>query len=122
MTRTSSLSVVLEPTRSISCSWSTRSAWKYTGNREEAEIRVGKNERGGVTSLYVRDNGAGFDPEKAGLLFVPLQRLHSPDEFPGNGIGLATVQRIIFRHGGKIWAEGAVDAGATFSFTIPDPA
>ncbi len=97
-------------------------AWKYTGNREEAEIRVGKNERGGVTSLYVRDNGAGFDPEKAGLLFVPLQRLHSPDEFPGNGIGLATVQRIIFRHGGKIWAEGAVDAGATFSFTIPDPA
>lgn len=95
-------------------------AWKYTGGRSEGRIEVGSTNRGGVKTLFVRDNGAGFDPAKANLLFIPLQRLHSPEEFPGNGIGLATVQRIIFRHGGKIWAEGAPDAGATFSFMIPD--
>ena len=95
-------------------------AWKYSGKRDEARIEVGSLQRGGGITIFVKDNGAGFAPEKAGLLFVPLQRLHSADEFPGNGIGLATVQRIIFRHGGKIWAEGAPDAGATFSFTIPD--
>ena len=96
-------------------------AWKYTGRRSDAKIEVGSIPRGGMTELYVRDNGAGFDPAKAGLLFVPLQRLHSSKEFPGNGIGLATVQRIVFRHGGKIRAEGFPDAGATFSFTIPGP-
>jgi len=95
-------------------------AWKYTGKRDEAQIEVGSVRGGRGTTVFIRDNGAGFDPGKAGLLFVPLQRLHSPDEFPGNGIGLATVQRIIFRHGGKIWAEGAQNAGATFSFMIPD--
>ncbi|MFH0968718.1 MAG: response regulator [Methanobacteriota archaeon] len=95
-------------------------AWKYTGKRAEANIQVGSLNRGSGTTIFVRDNGAGFPPEKAGLLFVPLQRLHSADEFPGNGIGLATVQRIIFRHGGKIWAEGTPNVGATFSFTIPD--
>ncbi len=97
-------------------------AWKYTGKRTEGRIEVGGVQRGQGLTLYVRDNGAGFPPEKANLLFVPLQRLHSQDEFPGNGIGLATVQRIIFRHGGKIWAEGVPDAGSTFWFTIPEPA
>ena len=96
-------------------------SWKYTGKRTEGRIEVGVVKRGAVTTFFIRDNGAGFPPEKANLLFVPLQRLHSQDDFPGNGIGLATVQRIIFRHGGKIWAEGIPDAGATFWFTIPDP-
>jgi signal transduction histidine kinase len=94
-------------------------AWKYSGGRVEGRIEFGSADRGGVKILYVRDNGAGFDPTKAHLLFIPLQRLHSSEEFPGNGIGLATVQRIIFRHGGKIWAEGVPDAGATFYFNIP---
>jgi light-regulated signal transduction histidine kinase (bacteriophytochrome) len=95
-------------------------AWKYTGKQDEARIEVGSVQRGGGTTIYIRDNGIGFPPEKIGLLFIPLQRLHTADEFPGSGIGLATVQRIIFRHGGKIWAEGAPGAGATFSFMIPD--
>jgi light-regulated signal transduction histidine kinase (bacteriophytochrome) len=97
-------------------------AWKYTGRREQARIDLTSVSRGSGTTISISDNGAGFAPEKAGLLFVPLQRLHSSAEFPGNGIGLATVQRVIFRHGGRIWAEGAPDKGATFSFTIPDPA
>jgi len=95
-------------------------AWKYTGRRAEARIEVGAAMRGRGITFYVRDNGAGFPPEKANLLFVPLQRLHSQDEFPGNGIGLATVQRIVFRHGGKIWAEGVPDSGATFWISLPE--
>lgn len=95
-------------------------AWKYTGRRSEGRIEVGGVQRGSGVTLFVRDNGAGFPAEKANLLFIPLQRLHSQDEFPGNGIGLATVQRIIFRHGGKIWAEGIPDLGATFWFNIPE--
>lgn len=97
-------------------------AWKYTGKRSDAMIEMGSFQRGAGRVIYFKDNGAGFPSDKAGLLFVPLQRLHSAEEFPGTGIGLATVQRIIFRHGGKIWAEGGVDKGATFSFTIPDNA
>ncbi len=95
-------------------------AWKYTGRRSEARIEVAGTLRGKGLTFYVRDNGAGFPPEKANLLFIPLQRLHSQEEFPGNGIGLATVQRIVFRHGGKIWAEGVPDSGATFWISLPE--
>ncbi len=96
-------------------------AWKYTGRRSEAKIEIAGTQRGKGLTFYVRDNGAGFPPEKVNLLFIPLQRLHSHDEFPGNGIGLATVQRIVFRHGGKIWAEGVPDSGATFWVSLPEP-
>ncbi|MDD1724893.1 MAG: response regulator [Methanospirillum sp.] len=95
-------------------------AWKYTGHTDEAKIQVGSMMQGQNRVFFVKDNGAGFPSEKANLLFIPLQRLHSHQEFPGNGIGLATVQRIIHRHGGRIWAEGAVGEGATFFFTLPD--
>jgi|SRR5580658_1045780 light-regulated signal transduction histidine kinase (bacteriophytochrome) len=94
-------------------------AWKYTGKRDDATIEFGATaaEDAGVC-CYVRDNGAGFDPAFAAKLFQPFQRLHAVTEFPGTGIGLASVRRIIERHGGRVWAEGAVGRGATFYFTL----
>jgi PAS domain S-box-containing protein len=93
-------------------------AYKFTGNQAQARIQVGKVEQAGETVFFVRDNGAGFDMAYADKLFTPFQRLHSVQEFPGTGIGLVIVQRIIARHGGRLWPEAAVDQGATFYFTI----
>jgi light-regulated signal transduction histidine kinase (bacteriophytochrome) len=95
-------------------------AWKFTSKREHACIEVGTLvDSAGECAYFVRDNGAGFDPRYAGKLFGPFQRCHSQADFPGTGVGLATVQRIVHRHGGKIWAEAQVDHGATFFFTLP---
>jgi len=94
-------------------------AWKYTSKLEHAVIEFGSDEVDGEMVFYVRDNGAGFDPIYRDRLFQPFQRLHVQSDFPGTGVGLATVQRIISRHGGKIWAESAVGKGATFYFTVP---
>lgn len=93
-------------------------AWKFTAKRQRGRIEFGESEIDGTSALYIRDNGAGFDQSHAGQLFGAFQRLHRPTEFPGTGIGLATVQRIIHRHGGEIWGEGAVDEGAAFYFTM----
>jgi PAS domain S-box-containing protein len=94
-------------------------AFKFTGKQAHPRIEFGATERGGKPVCFVRDNGVGFDMAYAGKLFGAFQRLHTMDEFAGSGIGLATVKRIINRHGGRIWAEGEVGKGATFYFTIP---
>jgi signal transduction histidine kinase len=93
-------------------------AWKFSARRDPAHIEVGRLVEGETTWFFVRDDGAGFDMSYAGNLFGAFQRLHRQDEFEGTGIGLATVQRIVHRHGGSIRAEGAVDRGATFLFTL----
>lgn len=93
-------------------------AWKFTGNKADAAIEVGGEHVEGESRLFVRDNGVGFDMINAHKLFGAFQRLHSQSEFPGMGIGLATARRIVNRHGGRCWAEGAVGEGATFYFTL----
>jgi light-regulated signal transduction histidine kinase (bacteriophytochrome) len=93
-------------------------AWKYTSRSSEGRIEFSYETQQGETVYSVRDNGAGFDMAYASKLFLPFQRLHKTTEFPGIGIGLATVERIIHRHQGRIWAEGTVGAGAVFNFTL----
>jgi signal transduction histidine kinase len=92
-------------------------AFKFTSKRPGARIELGVRSEDGMPAFYVRDNGAGFDPEHASKMFRPFQRLHSEAEFSGTGIGLATVHRIVQRHGGRVWAEGEVEKGATVYFT-----
>jgi signal transduction histidine kinase len=96
-------------------------AWKFTAHTPDPHIAFGA-ETGpdGVAIFFVRDNGAGFDAASASKLFAPFQRLHSDKEFKGTGVGLATVQRVVRRHGGRIWASAEVNRGATFYFTLPD--
>ena len=94
-------------------------AWKFTSRRDDGSIEFGTAPSGdAAVCCYVRDNGAGFDPAYAGRLFQPFQRLHAARDFPGTGTGLAAVRQIVERHGGRVWAEGAVGAGATFYFTL----
>jgi light-regulated signal transduction histidine kinase (bacteriophytochrome) len=93
-------------------------AWKFTGKHERAKIELGAMKLDGKTCYFVRDDGAGFDMTYAHTLFAPFQRLHPQAEFPGTGIGLATAQRIVRRHGGRVWTQAAVEQGATFYFTL----
>jgi DNA-binding response OmpR family regulator len=93
-------------------------AWKFTGKAEKPEVVIGKTEAEVGQAFYVRDNGAGFDMSLADKMFQPFRRLHSEAEFPGTGVGLATIHRVIDRHGGRVWAEGKVGEGATFYFTL----
>ena len=93
-------------------------AWKFTAKRATANVEFGATQIDGETVYFVRDDGAGFDTRYADKLFGAFQRLHAMNEFAGTGIGLATVARIIHRHNGRVWAEGAVESGATFYFTL----
>jgi signal transduction histidine kinase len=96
-----------------------QNAWKFTSRKDTATIELGVAMQNEAPAFYVRDNGAGFDPRHRAKLFGTFQRLHRSDEFEGHGVGLASVQRIVKLHGGEIWAEGAIDCGATFWFTLP---
>jgi PAS domain S-box-containing protein len=97
-------------------------AWKFTSKLPLARVEVGSTSSNGAAAFFVKDNGAGFDMSFADKLFGHFQRLHTVEDFPGTGIGLATVQRIVRRHGGRAWAEGVVNGGATFYFSVPDRA
>jgi light-regulated signal transduction histidine kinase (bacteriophytochrome) len=93
-------------------------AWKFTSKNRFARIEFGGKVVDGKNACYVKDNGVGFDMKYSEKLFSPFHRLHTMSEFPGTGVGLATVQRIVQRHGGKVWVEAEVDKGATFYFTL----
>ena len=95
-------------------------AWKFTSKASDAQIEFGCIEKDEGTQFYIKDNGAGFNMDYNDKLFIPFQRLHQSEDFPGSGIGLATVQRIINRHGGKVWADSVIEEGSTFYFTIPE--
>jgi len=95
-------------------------AWKYSGKNAQAEIEFGLTEIDGEYVYFVKDNGAGFDMGKAATMFNPFERFHKSDEFPGTGVGLATVRRILEKHDGRIWAESQVGKGSVFYFTIPE--
>ena len=96
-------------------------AWKYSAGAADAQVEFGRTEaRGGEPVFYVRDNGAGFDAAAVGeRLFRPFQRFHAGSQFPGHGVGLAIAQRVVTKHGGRIWAESAPGRGASFYFTLP---
>jgi len=93
-------------------------AWKYSANEPRSVIEVGLVQVEGESAFFVRDNGCGFDMSYSEKLFQPFQRLHAVGEFEGTGVGLATVQRAVRRHGGEIWGESSVGEGATFYFTL----
>ena len=97
-------------------------AWKFTAPHGSAHIEVGALDTGGERAFFVRDDGVGFDTAYAKHLFGVFQRMHPPGQFEGDGVGLATVQRLVRRHGGRCWAEAEIGAGATFYFTLPGPA